>query len=121
MLHGPQGPSALSCFEILTTLTATIQTGHYPSIKAIAQKRSAGSPVVSQQWVEYAKSCVKPGAQYFVDKFSQELSGSVAVFRAARFFSPHKVVELKPTAAEIDSLKAFPFLNNENSVEISQI
>ena len=31
----------------------------------------------------------------------------------ARFFSPHKVVELKPTAAEIDSLKAFPFLNNE--------
>ena len=107
------GPLALSCFEILTTLTATIQTGHYPNIEAIAQKLSAGSPVVSQQWVEYAKSCVKPGAQYFVDKFSQELSGSVAAFRAARFFSPHKVVELKPTAAEIDSLKAFPFLNNE--------
>ena len=47
-----------------------------------------------QQWVEYANTCIKPGLQYFLDKFSQELSGSVAAFKAARLFLPQKVVEL---------------------------
>ena len=64
-----------------------------------------------QQWVEYANTCIKPGLQYFLDKFSQELSGSVAAFKAARLFLPQKVVELKPDATAVDSLQAFPFLN----------
>ena len=37
------------------------------------------------------------------------MSGSVAAFKAARLFLPQKVVELKPDAAAVDSLQAFPF------------
>ena len=64
-----------------------------------------------QKLVDYAKGCVRPGVQYFLEKFSGELSGSVAAFKAARFFLPQKVAELKPDAAAVDSLQAFPFLN----------
>lgn len=76
------GPLAFHCFEILSTLTAGIQVAHYPNVQAIAQPLSGGSQVVLQQWVDYAKACITPGLQYFLDMFSQELSGSVGAFKA---------------------------------------
>ena len=106
------GPLVLRCFEILSALAAGIQVGYYPNVQAIAQTLSGGSPAVAQQWVDYAKTCVRPGLQYFLTKFSEELSGSVAAFKAARLFDPQKVVGLKPDAAAVDSLQAFPFLKS---------
>ena len=44
-----------------------------------------------------------------MDKFTQELRGTVAAFKAACLFLPLKVVELKPDAAAVDSLQSFPF------------
>ena len=105
------GPLALTCFEVLSTLNAGIRVGHYPNVQAIAQELSGGTPAVLQQWVDYAKACVRPGLQYFVDKFTQELGGTVAAFKAARLFLPAKVVELNPDAAAVDSLQAFPFFD----------
>ena len=107
------GPLAFHCFEVLSTLSAGIQVAHvhYPNLQAIAQMLSGGSQVVLQQWVDYGKACITPGLQYFLDKFTQVLSGSVGAFKAARLCLPQKVVELKPTAAAVDSLQAFPILN----------
>ena len=34
----------------------------------------------------------------------------MAAFKAARLFCPSKVKELKPSAGDVDDLKAFPFL-----------
>ena len=61
------GPLVLTCFEVLSTLTAGIQVGHYPNVQAIAQALSGGSPAVLQQWVDYIKACVRLGLQYFLD------------------------------------------------------
>lgn len=72
---------------------------------------SSGSPAVLQQWVQYEKLCVKPGLDYFLAKFQQQLSSSRSAIKSAQLFNPSKIVEMRPTAAEIDSLKAFPFLN----------
>ena len=58
-------------YEILSTLTTSIQVGHYPNVQAVARILSGGSPVTLQQWVEYANTCIKPRLQYFLDKFSQ--------------------------------------------------
>ena len=44
--------------------------------------------------------------------FQHELSSCVSAFKAAQLFVPSKIAEIRPTAAEIDSLKAFPFLSN---------
>ena len=103
------GPLAFKCFEVLSTLTAGIQVGHYPNVQAIIQTLAGGSPTQLQQWSDYAKACITPGLQYFLEKFSQELRGSVAAFKAARLFLPQNVVELNPDAGTVDSLQAFPF------------
>ena len=58
------GPLALTCFEILSTLNAGIQVGYYPNVQAIAQELSGGTPAVLQQWVDYAKARVRPRLQY---------------------------------------------------------
>ena len=61
--------------------------------------------------MQYARSCIDHGLRYFNQKFTEELSGSVKAFKAARLFVPHKLEELKPTPTDIDLLTAFPFLN----------
>ena len=109
------GPLVPRRYEILRTLIAGTLVGHYPYVQAIAQILSEGSPVILQQWIEYAKTCIKPGLQYFLGKFSEELRSSVAAFKAAGLllplFLPQKVVELKPDVAAVDSLQASPFTN----------
>lgn len=104
------GPLALKCYEILNTLTAAVRVQHYPNLQAVAQKLSGGNAIVQQQMVDYGKACVAPGLQYFHDKFSGELSESVAAFKAARLVSPQKMVEIQPSAQDIDAMKCFPFL-----------
>ena len=72
------GPLALNCYEVLSTLLAGIHVQHYPNLLAVAQKISGGTPALKQEWVDYGKACVAPGLQYFHDKFSGELNESVA-------------------------------------------
>ncbi len=50
--------------------------------------------------------------QYFTQKMMGELKDVVAAFKAAKFFSPQRVVEISPGASDLDSLKVLPFLNN---------
>ena len=69
------GPLVLHCYEVLNTVATSIQISHYPNVHGIAQVLSKGSQAHFQQWVDYAKGCVEPGLQYFLDKFSNELRG----------------------------------------------
>ena len=39
------------------------------------------------------------------------MKNQVDAFKAAQLFVPHKVIQIRPDANAIDSLKAFPFLN----------
>ena len=55
---------------------------------------------------------MKPGLDYFTSKFQNELSGYVRAFKAAQLFVPSKIAEMRPTAAEIDSLGSFPFFSS---------
>ena len=62
--------------------------------------------------MRYAKGCVQPAYEYFKAKFdytSGELKDTA--FRAARYFVPSKLNELKSTTTDIDSLKLFPFFD----------
>ena len=66
----------------------------------------------SQQFEQHGRFCVQPGLNYFLTKFTQDLSDSVAAFKAARLFVPQKVAEMQPNANAIDDLAVFPFLND---------
>ena len=103
-----------SCFEVLSAVDAAIHASHKPNTLAVIEHLSGvpGSSISSQQWLAYANRCVEPGLSYYKKKFTDELSGTVAAFKAARLFVPHKINEMKPDASAIDALKAFPFLDN---------
>jgi hypothetical protein len=108
------GPLVFTCFEVLSAVDASIHTSHLPNTSAVIEHLSTIPRIAisSQQWLAYARKCVEPGLNYFHKKFTDELSGTVAAFKAARLFLPHKVDEMKPDASAIDALRAFPFLDD---------
>ena len=63
--------------------------------------------------VKYAENCVRPAYEYFKDKFDNDLSNALQLFKLARYFSPAKFSEIRPTSSDLDSLSLFPFLNTE--------
>ena len=103
-----------SCYDVLSSLELGIQSAHFPNLVAVAKKLSTGANMAqTQQLIQYGKSCVSPGLEYYMytTKFTEDLSESVAAFKAARLFVPQKLLDLKPDASAIDALAAFPFLN----------
>lgn len=103
------GPLVFSCFEVLSNVDASIR-----NTVAIIEQISglAGSIISSQQWLAYARESVEPGRNYFKKKFTDKLSGTVAALKATWLFLPDKVDEMKPDVSVIDTLKAFPVLDN---------
>ena len=111
------GALALVTYEHLSALFSATSNEHYPNVNAIAKELSGGDAVREQQLVAYAKACVEPAYSYFRTKFNENLKPAVDAFKAARFFSPSKCSELKPTAADIDSLRVFPFLDTARVID----
>ena len=106
------GALVFSCFDVLSSLAAGIRTGHFPNLSAISAKLSMGNLLLGQQFLAYGRSCVQPGLDYFLTRFTEDLSSSVAAFKAARLCIPQKVTEMQPDADAIDALAAFPFLTD---------
>ena len=106
------GPLVLVCYEEIKKLRAVIQTAHYPNVDAIAANLAPGNPGAQQQMVSQALSCVKGGLDYFQEKFGNDSISPLNAFRAAQYLSPSKVNEIQPSASDIDSLCAIPFLND---------
>ena len=112
------GPLVLRYYEVLSILNASIHTSHFPNVKAVAEKLvNGGSANRVQQYIYYGKSCVKPGLDYYTSKFGNDLHESVLAFKAAQFFLPWKVTEIQPTAASVDELKVYPFLNEQTILD----
>ena len=110
------GPIALTAYEQISTLYSHISTAYYPNVNALARHQSEGISSREQQLLAYwcwPKQCVTPAYTYLKAKFDNDLKPTLDAFKAAHFFSPSKVVELKPTATDIDTLKSLPFCNSE--------
>ena len=104
------GPLAFTCYEIVQTIVASIQVANTPNVSAVAKCLAPAVPAAEQQLVTYAKSCVQPGLDYFQHQLQTSLKVPLAAFKAARLFCPSKVSSIKPSASEVDTLLAFPFL-----------
>ena len=90
-----------------------MSTQHYPNVVAVARAIAGGNPTHKQKLVAYAKVCVEPAYNYFCSKFDNDLKLVLVAFEAARCFSPSKFYDLEPTVADIDCLRAFPFLDSQ--------
>ena len=108
------GPLALYCFEQIEAVFLSTQVQHFPNTDAVIRQLTMGQPAhTAQTWKTYAQGCVQPGFDYFINRFRGQLSGTVAAFKAARLFLPQKISTMQPVASEVDTLKVFPFLQNE--------
>ena len=58
--------------------------------------------------VAYANSCIQPAYQ---TKFDDELQSTVLAFKAAHYFLPSELNDVKLIATDIESLCAFTFLD----------
>ena len=102
-----------SCYEEVQAIVNAIHVENIPNVQAVAESIS---PIASVklQLMTHAKNCVKPGLEYFQKQFQTSLKTPLKAFKAARFFSPHKLSLLRPSAEDVDSLGSFPFLNSED-------
>ena len=105
------GPLNLEAYQQLEL------TQHYPNVAAVAKAEANGNASHEQQLLDYSKACVQPAYDYFYLKFINDLKPVLDAFKAARLFSPFKFHELKPSATDIDCLKAFPFLSPQETID----
>ena len=81
------GPLVLECYEIMSTVLASIQAGYYPNVEAVSRNLSPGNPQAQRQWVAYALQCIEPGLKCFNDAINGPLSASLNIFKAASVFN----------------------------------
>jgi len=87
-----------------------------PNVNATAQSITSKplSDSQSVKWISYAKSCVKPGLDYFKRQLSTTMKNSLQVFKGCWLFSPHKVCAMKVDADKVkEALLPIPFLSSK--------
>ena len=109
------GMLVLVAYREISQLKSSVRNAHYPNVIAVAREESQGNVAHEQLLVNYATACVKPAYDYFLTKFdatSGELSKSLLAFKAARYFSPVMMNELRPSPNDLDAIMSvFPFID----------
>ena len=107
------GVLAVKCYEEILKIRAAISANYYPNLQAVSRESSSGNPALQQQLIAHGISCIQPGLLYFQEKLGSDTVHPVAAFKAARLFSPTKLIEIQPEAADIDTLNNIPFLSQD--------
>ena len=110
-------PLSLEAYQQLSILFASVSTQHYPNVAAMVNAEANGNASHEQQLLDYSKACVQPAYDYFYLKFNNDLKSVLDVFKVARLFSPFKFHKLKPSATDIDGLKAFQFMSLQETID----
>ena len=63
--------------------------------------------------LQYAQKAIQPGLDYFKSQMEGTLKDTLSAFKAARLFSPQKAHTMQPRAIDLDSLKSFPFFDDD--------
>ena len=64
-----------------------------------------------------AKACINPGFRFFQQKFSNEFHSVVRAFQSACLCCPIQVQQLRPTAASVEELRNFSFLDDDATID----
>ena len=106
------GPLALNCYEAISALNVAARQVHYPNSEAVVRNVFSESDM-EEELIQYTKSCVQPGVTYYFNQLATSMKGSLEAFKAARFFSPVKVQQIRPSVPALDALSVFPFLSSQ--------
>ena len=112
------GPLVFTCYEKLSAVSQFCQAPCFPSVRAIATAIAEEDPCQNVTALERsAKACVEPAITWFLRKFNVDLYDVVVAFKAFRLFCPVRIQWLKPTNALVESLRAFPFLDSDTTID----
>ena len=100
-------------YELVNMVLTSTHTGHFPNLIAVARQLSKSEIESQQTLIAYGHVCVTPGLQYISKIFSDTLKSALEVFKACRFFNPHKIQEMKTEASSLDYIFVIPFMNAE--------
>lgn len=96
-------------------------TENIPNVRGVAQslKKQSPSHPHHEQWVSYARSCVKGGLDYINAQLSSNLKPAMEVFKCCRLFSLHKVREITHTCSTLDeSLSCILFYDDDECARL---
>ena len=111
------GPLVFSCYERWQTAAEACQAPHFPNVRAVSSAIVRENPIEQAvAFEERAKTTVNPAIQWFLRKFKMELYEIVRAFKVARIMCPVVVQWLRPTAANIETLRIFSFLNSDVTI-----
>ena len=112
------GPLVFTCYERLSAVSQFCQAPCFPNVRAIATAIAEEDPCQNVTALERsAKACAEPAMTWFWIKFKVDLYDVVVAFKAARLFCPVRIQWLKPTNALVESLRAFPFLDSDTTID----
>ena len=107
-----------ACYEKLSAFSQFCQAPCFPNVRAIATAITEEDPCQNVTALERsAKACAEPAMTWFLIKFKVDLYDVVVAFKAARLFCPVRIQWLKPTNALVESLRAFPFLDSDTTID----
>ena len=81
------GALIVTCYEEILKLQALVHSSYYQNLEAVIQSFSQGNAIIQHQWKSHAFSCIKPGIDYFNDKFGSDTACPLNAFKASRLFS----------------------------------
>lgn len=116
------GALVLGCYKRIQAVANACQVDigqmHFPNLHAVAVDAATTYPDVTVQWAEgYGRDRVRPAVHWFLRKFNVELYPLMRIFKAARLFCPATLRSLAPTAATIQELRTFPFLDSDATID----
>lgn len=110
------GALVFSCYQVIEKIQVAIHVVYTLNVDAVVRNLSMGVPHREAQFRAYSQKCIQAGLDYFDRQLCTYLKDALAVFKAARLFSPHAVNTLQPTAADIDSLAIIPFMSQQETL-----
>ena len=111
-------PLALSCYELVQEVVASIKVENVPNLQAVIVQTS--HVAVQQQLKGYAQQCIQPGLDYFNQQLQSSLKDSLAAFKAAHLCNPYKLHQLNPDASSVDQLGSFPFVTSKEISDLKE-
>ena len=122
----------MDTYEKVETVKAEIRAGHTSNVIAVARRLCSGSEeFAASSFLSFAFMRVHRYHSSFTAEYHQLRNSMCAIryvfdstlkdmllaFKAARYFSPHRLKDIEPNAEAINSIKAFLFLDSLNDLK----